>query len=123
MTKLLWSAFAHTDLAFQLRVRGITTVALSGLVTGLAVESTGRDAFESGFAVRFATDAMYDLDAERHRNSLERVFPMLGRVQSSAAIAAGASSCTQRNQHHKIRGRALFYVRVVLVLWCACPAV
>lgn len=38
--------------------------------------------------VTLATDAMTDLDAEAHRNSLEKIFPRLGESDTTEAILA-----------------------------------
>ena len=48
ITKRGVSAFAGTELARLLRVRGIDTVALMGLVTHYAVEGTAREVSDLG---------------------------------------------------------------------------
>jgi nicotinamidase-related amidase len=86
VTKRTWSAFHGTDLDLQLRRRGSTQIVLAGLTTSVGVESTARAAYEHGYHVTLATDAMADLDLEAHRNSVERIFPLLGQTGSTAAI-------------------------------------
>src|SRR4051794_9472030 len=44
-----YSGFVGTDLAAQLRARGIRTVVLAGLTTDICVSSTARDAFHHEF--------------------------------------------------------------------------
>ncbi|WBB68044.1 isochorismatase family protein [Micromonospora sp. WMMD812] len=44
------------------------------------MESTAQAAYEHGYHVTLAVDAMADLDAEAHRNSVERIFPRLGET-------------------------------------------
>lgn len=86
VSKRTWSAFYGTDLDLQLRRRGVTQVVLAGLTTSIGVESTARAAYEHGYHVTLATDAMADLDLEAHRNSIERIFPLLGETGSTADI-------------------------------------
>ncbi|WP_367123441.1 isochorismatase family protein [Streptomyces phytohabitans] len=86
VTKRNWSAFFGTDLDLHLRRRGVTQIVLTGLATGMGVESTARAAHEHGYHVTLAVDAMADLDAERHRNSVERIFPRLGETGTTAEI-------------------------------------
>ncbi|MCX4548475.1 isochorismatase family protein [Streptomyces sp. NBC_01387] len=86
VTKQTWGAFHGTDLDMQLRRRGVTQVVLGGVATAIGVESTARSAYEHGYHVTIATDAITDMDAEMHRNSVERVFPRLGESDTAAAI-------------------------------------
>ncbi|MFF1354821.1 hydrolase [Streptomyces sp. NPDC058297] len=86
VTKRNWGAFFGTDLDLQLRRRGITQVVLTGVATSIGVESTARAAHEHGYHVTLATDAMTDLDAEAHRNSIERIFPRLGESGTTEEI-------------------------------------
>ncbi|MFD8568476.1 isochorismatase family protein [Streptomyces sp. NPDC057694] len=80
VTKRNWSAFYGTDLDLHLRRRGITQVVVTGVATSIGVDSTARAAHEHGYHVTLATDAMTDMDAEAHRNSVERIFPRLGET-------------------------------------------
>ncbi len=64
----------------ELRRRGVTQLVLGGIATSIGVESTARAAYEHGYHVILATDAMTDLDADAHRNSLQRIFPRLGET-------------------------------------------
>ena len=52
----------------------------------LPVESTARVAYAHGYHVTLATDAMTDMDAEAHGNSVEKIFPRLGETDSTDAI-------------------------------------
>lgn len=54
----------------------------------MGVESTARQAFEHGYNVTIAADAITDLNAEAHARSLEWVFPMLGEVGTTDDIIA-----------------------------------
>jgi nicotinamidase-related amidase len=89
--KRQWGAFYGTDLDLQLRRRGLTTIVLCGIATEFGVESTARDAYEHGYELIFAEDAMTGVTAESHSNSVERIFPRLGCVRSTDAIVAAFS--------------------------------
>ncbi|MEX6508916.1 isochorismatase family protein [Jiella sp. M17.18] len=88
VSKTTWGAFASTDLEARLRTVGVTQVVLCGVATSIGVESTARQAYESGFNVTLATDAMTDMQAECHANSVERIFPRLGETGGTAGIVA-----------------------------------
>jgi nicotinamidase-related amidase len=89
--KRQWGAFYGTDLDLQLRRRGLTTIILCGIATEFGVESTARDAYERGFELIFAEDAMTGSSAESHANSVERIFPRMGRVRSTKQTIAALS--------------------------------
>lgn len=86
VTKRTWGAFTGTGLETQLKARGVTQVVIAGVATGTGVESTARQAYELGFNVTLATDAMADRRAEAHAYSLTQVFPRLGETATSAEI-------------------------------------
>lgn len=86
VTKRTPGAFTHTDLEAYLKGQGVTQIVLVGVSTTSGVESTARHAFELGFNVSFAIDAMSDLDAEAHANSVQRIFPKLGETGTTQEI-------------------------------------
>jgi nicotinamidase-related amidase len=86
VSKRTWGAFTQTGLEHYLRERGVTQVVLAGISTSIGVESTARQAHELGFHVTLATDAMTDLHAEAHDNSISRIFPRLGETGSTQEI-------------------------------------
>ncbi|MGY2326660.1 isochorismatase family protein [Pseudomonas sp. SDT2931_S440] len=86
VTKRTWGAFASTDLEAQLKARGVTQVVITGVATGTGVESTARQAYEAGFNVTLAVDAMTDANAEAHHYSLNQVFPKLGETGTAQEI-------------------------------------
>jgi nicotinamidase-related amidase len=86
VTKRTWGAFASTDLEAQLKARGVTQVVVTGVATGTGVEATARQAYEHGFNVTLALDAMTDTRAEAHQHSLTHVFPRLGETGSTQEI-------------------------------------
>jgi nicotinamidase-related amidase len=86
VTKRTWGAFANTDLEARLRAIGVTQVVVAGVATGTGVEATARQAYEAGFNVTLAIDAMADPRAEAHDYSISKVFPRLGETGTSQAI-------------------------------------
>ena len=86
VTKHTWGAFASTDLERQLKAKGVTQVVVVGVSTGTGVESTARQAYEAGFNVTLATDAMTDTRPEAHAYSLAHVFPRLGETGTAQEI-------------------------------------
>lgn len=86
VTKRTWGAFTHTDLEMHLRGMGVTQLVIVGVATSLGVESTARQAYGLGFNVTLAVDAMTDLNADAHDNSVGRIFPRLGEVGSCHEI-------------------------------------
>ncbi|MEV0276586.1 isochorismatase family protein [Streptomyces sp. NPDC050610] len=86
VTKQQWGAFHGTGLDLELRRRGVTQIVLAGIATSIGVESTARAAHEHGYHVTIATDAVTDMDADAHRNSVEKIFPRLGELDSTKAV-------------------------------------
>jgi nicotinamidase-related amidase len=86
VVKRNWGAFYGTDLDLHLRRRGITQVVFTGVATSIGVESSARAAYEHGYHVTLATDAMTDLNPDAHRNSLDWIFPRLGESGTTAEV-------------------------------------
>lgn len=86
ITKRQWGAFYGTMLDQQLRRRGIRTIILCGVATNVGVESTARDAWEHGYHLVFAEDAMASLAPGTHEHTMKYTFPRIGRVRSTAEI-------------------------------------
>jgi nicotinamidase-related amidase len=86
VTKRTWGAFASTDLEDQLKALNVTQVVIVGVATGTGVESTARQAYEQGFNVTLAIDAMTDMRPEAHDFSLAHVFPRLGETGTTQEI-------------------------------------
>jgi nicotinamidase-related amidase len=80
LTKRSWGAFQNTDLEQWLKQGGITHVVLAGIATSIGVESTARQAYERGFNVTLAVDAMTDRNLQAHLNSITHIFPRLGET-------------------------------------------
>lgn len=86
ISKKTWGAFTGTDLDDHLKAAGVTQVVICGVATSIGVESTARQAHELGLNVALAVDAMTDMSAQAHANSLERIFPRLGETGTAQEI-------------------------------------
>ena len=86
MTKLTWGAFPSTNLEEQLKALGVTQVVVVGVATGTGVEATARQAYEAGFNVTLAIDAMTDMRPEAHAYSIAQIFPRLGETGTTQEI-------------------------------------
>jgi nicotinamidase-related amidase len=86
LTKMTRGAFASTGLDAQLKAWGVTQVVLTGVATSNGVESTARHAYELGYHVTLATDAMTDTSADNHEYSMANIFPRLGQRGTTAEI-------------------------------------
>ena len=86
VTKRTWGAFASTGLEALLKARGDTQVVIAGVATGTGVEATARQAYEAGFNVTLALDAMTDTRPDAHAYSIRNVFPRLGETGMSQEI-------------------------------------
>lgn len=84
--KRQWGAFYGTDLELQLRRRGIENIVLGGIATNIGVESTARNAWELGFGIVLAEDAMSAISPEHHEFAIKNIFPRLARVRDTAQV-------------------------------------
>ena len=84
--KRQWGAFYGTELELQLRRRGVEHIVLGGIASNIGVESTARNAWELGFGIVFAEDAMSARNDEHHAFAIKSIFPRLGRVRSTAQV-------------------------------------
>ncbi len=86
VTKRQWGAFYGTDLEQHLRRRGIRTVVMGGIATNMGVESTARDAFDRGYDLVFAEDAMAAFSPAAQEFAVKNIFPLIGRVRATDQI-------------------------------------
>lgn len=86
VTKRSPGAFTGTGLDRWLGDRQVTQVVIAGIATGSGVETTARQAYELGLNVTLAVDAMSDMDADVHRNSVLRIFPRIGETGTAGQI-------------------------------------
>jgi nicotinamidase-related amidase len=88
ITKRGWNAFYGTELDLQLRRRGITGIVLAGISTSIGVESTARAAHERAYELIVVTDAVTDLVASAHANSIEVIFPRIAELATTDEVLA-----------------------------------
>jgi nicotinamidase-related amidase len=69
-------------------MRCVTQVVVAGVATSVGVEATARQAYEQGFNVTLALDAMTDMREEAHEYSIQNVFPRIGETGSTQEIIA-----------------------------------
>lgn len=86
ITKYTSGAFPNTGLEDYLRGHGITQVVITGVATSNGVESTARQAYEFGFNVTIATDAVTDRHQDAHDHSLSKIFPRLAETGTTEDI-------------------------------------
>jgi nicotinamidase-related amidase len=65
----------------------VRSVVLAGISTSIGVESSARTARELGYEVVVAHDAVTDLVASAHANSLEVILPRVARLESAGVLA------------------------------------
>ncbi|HYA71765.1 MAG TPA: hydrolase [Roseiarcus sp.] len=88
IVKRQWGAFHGTELDLQLRRRGVDTIVLTGVATNYGVESTAREAWQYGYCVVVAEDAVSSLGEALHKFSIETILPRIARIRSTAQILA-----------------------------------
>jgi nicotinamidase-related amidase len=91
ITKKCWDAFYETQLDEELKKRNVSGIVLAGISTSIGVEGTARQASERGYNIAFARDAMTDMVATAHENSLKYIFPRMGEVDDTDKIVAKLS--------------------------------
>lgn len=87
-TKRAVNPFFNTGLLTWLRAHGVDTVALAGVYTHQAVDSTARYADDCGFVVQVLEDCCASPDPELHRIECEKILPLFGTVIPSAEFIA-----------------------------------
>lgn len=88
VTKHTWGAFANTGLDAQLKALGVSQVVVCGVATATGVEATARQAYEHGFNVTLALDAMTAMQMEAHEYSIKHVFPRVGETGTAQEVVA-----------------------------------
>jgi nicotinamidase-related amidase len=83
------NAFAQTGLDEHLRSRGVTHVALAGVVTALCIDSTGRSAHERGFRVTVLSDCTSGRTQFEQQFYCEQVFPLYAAVTTAEQFVSG----------------------------------
>jgi nicotinamidase-related amidase len=74
------NAFSNTSLDDYMRERGVTELALAGVVTSLCIDSTARSAFERGYRPVILSDCTAGRTAFEQKFYCESLFPLYARV-------------------------------------------
>lgn len=94
--KYRWSAFYQTYLDLALRTRKIDTIIISGGSTDVGVAATAFAGRDMDYNLVFASDACSSAETDNHDQLMNRMFPRMGRVRTSAEIVemmnAGANA-------------------------------
>ncbi|MBI4366934.1 MAG: cysteine hydrolase [Deltaproteobacteria bacterium] len=88
VTKHRYNAFHNTDLDLILRSNGIRTVALTGVVTNVCVETTAREAFVRDYYVVAVDDGCAAYVQQDHIASLSNIDRFFGEVSTIKQISA-----------------------------------
>ncbi|HEY4357218.1 MAG TPA: isochorismatase family protein [Acidobacteriaceae bacterium] len=86
ITKKSPGAFLGTALDEEMLDRSVTQVVFTGVSTSVGVEASARSAFDLGYNVVFAVDAMTDRDPDSHAHSVEKVFKRIGETGTTEDI-------------------------------------
>ena len=86
--KVGFNAFSNTSLDDTLRARGITNALVCGMVTSLCIDSTGRAAYERGYAVTIVSDFSSSRTPAEQDFFCTSVFPLYAGVATSTELIA-----------------------------------
>lgn len=78
--------FYNTPLLTWLHSKGITSIALGGVVTNMVVESAARYADDAGISVTVLEDCCASPSEEWHEFAVTKILPLFGRVISTDAF-------------------------------------
>ena len=85
------SGFAGTELDRLLRIHGISTVVIAGVVTNFAAEGTARDASDRGYRVVVLGDCCESVSDEWHSFSITQILPLIAQVVTADAFIRSLS--------------------------------
>jgi nicotinamidase-related amidase len=86
--KVGFNAFSNTSLDDTLRAHTIKDVLVCGMVTSLCIDSTGRAAYERGYAVTIVSDCSSSRTPAEQEFFCSSVFPLYAGVATSVELAA-----------------------------------
>jgi ureidoacrylate peracid hydrolase len=95
VTKHRYGAFYNTDLDTILRANLIRTIALTGVVTNVCVETTAREGFGRDYYVVLVDDGTAAYSQDDHEATLKNVDRFFGEVTTIAALSALWLPCNQ----------------------------
>lgn len=86
--KVGFNAFSNTSLDAGLKQRGITDVLVAGMITSLCIDSTGRAAYERGYAVTILSDCTSARTPAEQEFFCSTIFPLYGKAARSTDVLA-----------------------------------
>ena len=86
--KVGFNAFSNTSLDAGLKQRGIKDVLVAGMITSLCIDSTGRAAYERGYAVTILSDCSSARTPAEQEFFCSTIFPLYGSAARSTDILA-----------------------------------
>ena len=78
--KVGFNAFSNTTLDGVLKAKGIKDVLVAGMITSLCIDSTGRAAYERGYAVKVLSDCCSARTPAEQDFYCQNIFPLYGGV-------------------------------------------
>lgn len=99
-----YGAFHSTNLEDTLRALGIESLIITGTVTQICVEETGREAFHHGYKTTLVSDAVSSYMPDLHAASLKNFALKFGWVRTTQEVLQALSERMQQNtqgQHHE----------------------
>jgi len=82
------NAFSNTRLHETLQQQGVRDLVLAGAVTSICIDSTGRAAFEAGYAVHLLSDCTAGRTRIEQSFYCDTIFPLYAEVLDSASLLA-----------------------------------
>lgn len=82
------NAFSNTELDSVLRERGITHLAICGVVASICIDSTGRAAHERGYQVSMIADCLSGRTRRELDFYISEIYPLYATVLSSQQLQA-----------------------------------
>ena len=89
-----WSAFHGTYLDLALRTRRIDTIILCGGSTDVGVASTAYAARDLDYNLVIVRDACTSPEQDNHEQFMQRIFPRMARVRSTAQVVGMLQAAT-----------------------------
>jgi len=86
--KVGFNAFSNTTLDAGLKQRGIKDVLVAGMITSLCIDSTGRAAYERGYAVTVLADCTSARTPAEQEFFCSTIFPLYGKAARSTDVLA-----------------------------------
>ena len=90
--KVGFNAFSNTTLDAGLRQRGIKDVLVAGMITSLCIDSTGRAAYERGYAVTILSDCTSARTPAEQDFFCSTIFPLYGKAARSTDVLASLTA-------------------------------